>query len=181
MHTHLDCNPSYLQDIITTHQTAKNTETITASVRSWQQQTAWWASCLGTHVLSVCNVKLGEIINRVQIRACTKEDTPMELSTKQPAPAPSPHTTPLWSMIKCKGRSLQPKGTCWDIRYLWWPDSRRDGSEITVEGKTRKEQKHCRISGWPLNVWQGKPCGLLNCISPRLWQCDDVHDDKDNK
>lgn len=32
--------------------------------------------------------------------------------------------------------------------------SRSGGWEITVQGNTRKEQKHCWISGWPLNVWQ---------------------------
>lgn len=32
-------------------------------------------------------------------------------------------------------------------------------SEIIVEDRTTKEQKHDGISGKPLSVWQGKPCG----------------------
>lgn len=72
----------------------KNTETISASVRSWQEQAA---SCAGTHVLSVCNVKTGEMMNSVQNGARAKEDTPAELSTKQPAPSSNqcPHITAL--------------------------------------------------------------------------------------
>lgn len=68
-------------------------------------------------------------------------------------PHATPPSEPQQYMIIWRGRSLEKLTETWDISVDL--KSRSGGSEITVEGNTRKEKKHCRINGRPLNVWQG--------------------------
>ncbi len=95
---------------------------------------------------------------------------------------PANHSS-IWSYGR--GRSLQPRGTYWDIGYLCWPGKQKRGFRDYSGGKHNKGTETLldkwmtaeRVAGQQ----QGKLCGLLNCIPLWLWQCDDAHDDEDNK
>lgn len=70
----------------------------------------------------------------------------------------------------------EPRVRFRDMGYLTVElEGRSVASKIAEEGKTTKQKKHYRISGWPLNVWQasggGGPADLL--IASR-WDLDSV-------
>lgn len=91
LHTHLDCNPPYLQGIITAHHVVAQGDNGWLSELMTSIDTLPWTSCPGTHMLSVCNVIGGndERERRVQPRDSARGDTPAELNTKLPAPSSS--------------------------------------------------------------------------------------------
>lgn len=176
---------------------------MTDSVRSWQAQTHSPEPAVPAHTCFLFATQEKEMMNRVQPRALPRGHPPVELSWTQSCQlSPASHITALCGkprfhhmlrhpanhsiyMIIWKRGSLQPRGTFCDIRYLCWPEKQKWGFRDYSGGKDKKETETLldkwmtaeRVAGQQ----QGKPCGLLNCIPLRLSQCDDAHDDEDNK
>ncbi len=174
---------------------------MTDSVRSWQAQThSPWTSCPATHTYAFC-------LLRKRRKWWTREeprpwgDTPVSTRLLAPSshqcPTSQRHAanhayatnyTTQWTTAVCDHMEREEptaRVTSWDIRYLCWPEKQKRGFEDYSGGKDNKETETLadkwmtaeRVAGQR----QGKPCGLLNCIPLRLWQCDDARDDEDNK
>lgn len=204
-HTHT-CTPLHLPDTITAHQlkTMWLRGMMTDSVRSWQAQTPLPpepAVPAHTHMLSVCNRRKWWTEEEARPRDRARGDTPVELSTKLPAPSShqrstsqryvanhaftTRYTTQRTTAVYDHMEREEPRGTYWDIGYLCWPEKQKCGFKDYSGGEDNKATETLldkwmtaeRVAGQQ----QGKPCGLLNCIPLRLWQCDDAWDDEDNK
>lgn len=181
--------------------------TMADSVNSWQAQTHS-PNQLSWHTHAFCLRRnrrkwwTGE--ESPAQRDCARGDTPAELNTKLPAPSSrqrptsqpyvanhafttcyaTQRTAAIGYMIIWTGRSLRPR-TYWDIGYLCWTEKQKWSLRDYSGGKEKKGTDTLldkwmtaeRVAGQR----QGKPCGLLNCIPLRLQQCDDAHDDEDNK
>lgn len=167
----------------------------TDSVRSWQAQTPHpQEPAVPAHTHVFC-LQQKEMMNggkgtRPRVRA--RGDSPVERSTKLPVSSSHQRST----SQRCVANhafttcyTTQPTTAAYDHMEREEPRKRfRDMGHLTVElkgrsvaskiaeeGKTTKQKKHYRISGWPLNVWQassgGSPADLL--IASR-WDFDSV-------
>lgn len=204
-HTHT-CTPLHLPDTVTAHQlkTMWLRGMMTDSVRSWQAQTPLppWTSCPSTHTCFLFatggnderrkrpgpETVPEEILLWSWAQSCLLPSS-RQRSTSQRYVAnhalttryTTQRTTAVYDHIEREG----PRGTYWDIGYLCWPEKQKCGFKDYSGGKDNKATETLldkwmtaeRVAGQQ----QGKPCGLLNCIPLRLWQCDDARDDEDNK
>lgn len=188
--------PHYLQDIITAHQTVKN-NVVARRDNEWLSEvmtgaeTLPWTSCPGAHTHAFC-LRLNDEQGPTQGPCQTTDSRGAEHRAASSQLSPASHITALcgkprfhhtlhhpadhssiWSYGE-GGASLRHK-----MCLLTWK-AEAGASEITVE------RKNTLLDGWMTaervaGQQQGKPCGLLNCIPLRLRQCDDAHDDEDNK